>query len=83
MTMGVRLEHGQDHLELVGELALHDPVLPLVHDTDAGVARVQVQSHIMVGLHGSPPFANLFFVLKGAVPGDFGKLSLKQSKSWT
>jgi hypothetical protein len=34
-------------------------------------------------LHGSPPFANLFFVLKGTAPGDFIKLSLKQSKSWT
>jgi hypothetical protein len=44
---------------------------------------VQVQSHVIVGLHGSPPFANLFFVLKGTAPGDFIKLSLKQSKSWT
>jgi len=34
-------------------------------------------------LHGSPPFANLFFVLKGTAPGDFIKLSLKKSKSWT
>jgi hypothetical protein len=25
----------------------------------------------------------LFFVLKGTAPGDFIKLSLKQSKSWT
>jgi hypothetical protein len=34
-------------------------------------------------LHGSPPFANLFFVLKDTAPGDLIKLSLKQSKSWT